>query len=353
MEKKLELLLYMLSLHGRSTSKFLSEVVLRHCKSDRKGLSPEVVKAKGLDIYPNRDTSIDDLISYAINNGLIDLVKGARGDDYIDFTDKGLEYTKAFLTNNFCSAYIAYEKQLNEGLKGYRLPLESLQIMKLFWSKVEVGDAINTYLKPNAVFQDVKAYTEQLFRDRLAIDVDNKVVFNLFPKLFVPIDMIDKKVNLTIEGVDTPINMVVNKPYPNKRYFVAGMKIDKSHTASGIYPIVETKDSFPKHLKIKLIWEIQDVLTVIHYLDLTFAFTGDIGNMFCTEQHFNQCCFINSFDLTTYVENEKEFYRDRTIEYETEHSNKTITISEKATLNNAPIEYFHHYMFDSHAITIG
>lgn len=321
----------------------LEEDTIRECKTMRKKLSKEEAENRGYNIFEKKKPCIKDLVDYCYDRKFIKLKcnDSVECEDF-QLTVKGEIYLQNAYTNKFCPEYKEFEIEVNRLMKEYNKPLlEEMQIMKLFRSGYTAEKAVSYYKEWNKYNLKTRQYQEYILKKsgHNLNTFDNKYIFHLYPKLFVPYELMNSKVTLKVEGVDVPENLTVLKPVPNKRYYIAGLSFGKEKSAIGFYPVVKSKEEFPKKLEIKLIWNINDTYTIEHVLKLKFRLSDEPGNLFSTYQHFSGCCRLNRFGIVTYFKDETAFsYDNRDLIYKVSNDGRYTEITERAILNNFPME---------------
>jgi len=191
------------------------------------------------------------------------------------------------------------------------------------------------------------AYQNELLSLSFGDSWKEKYIFNLVPKLFLPVKLMNESVSLHIEGIDIKEKIQIAKPFPNKRYFVAGCKVNNLQF-SGFYPIIGDKDNFPKTLKLALHWYINNKLRIVHRINLIFDLTEGNGFLFSTCQEFTRSVNLNSVDLATYMGEDEELWMFHNVNFGYSRGGKQY-IYEEATLQNYPFEIHHgHYFADKY-----
>lgn len=329
----------------------LVKEVLRECKLNRKDLSVEMIKEKGFDIYERKKTPISKVFQYALDNHYIEPVKelSSYGDIQFRISLEGKEYLNSFLTDNYCNDYMIFKKNIEEELIKAKKPLiKEIVIMNAYWNGRNVNEFVERYKewgKYERLNRDYHmyvlsnwGYSEQ--------DLKDKYIFNFTPRLFVPYSAINSEVSLEIKGVDMPSNMNIMKPYPNKRYFVAGVVFQDAKAVNGFYPIIEGKETFPKTKEIQLIWDIKGGMKVIHNLNISFEITDGEGYLLSSKQHFLRNIAKDEFDVTTNVEERESYNLNRHPKYILKGN--VLRIFEDIKLVNFPFEVHHASGADSY-----
>jgi hypothetical protein len=338
MQKELIHVLSRLSFYSSPiTYKRLMEEVITDSKRLRNGLSKLEIDERGLNIYEKRGARVFDLIEFAVEAGHIVIIV-LLGERTLLITPEGIEALICEYTNNRSSDFNSFESQINQAMKERKEPgLESLHVAAFFYKGFSVEKVVDLYKEKSAYREEREAY----HRHMIALtgkDLSKELfVFHFNPKIFVPVEFVNEKVELVIEGFEVPNAMILTKPYLNKRYTVAGVQIGKEKSASGFYPIIGKKEDFSKQFEVTMKWLIGKKLTVIHRLLISFDFGEGLGNLFSTEQYLSRSNNLPSFNLTTYSEINPEFWRDRNVTKVYDLNTNTFIIEEIATLNLFPI----------------
>ncbi|MFF2531629.1 hypothetical protein ACFVS2_22245 [Brevibacillus sp. NPDC058079] len=339
MNKSLANLLIRSSYYGSPIEeKRLLKDVLENSKRERKNLTKEEIEKRGLQVYEKKNNRVSDLLEEAINEGLIKRYT-TNDEPKVFITKEGLDYLFNFYTNHQSYDFELYEKNLNDVMREKQgLELKRLQTAALYWRGYSVEDAAHIYLKHNCYREEIQAYHHYLLQEFGVNFEEDMYIFHMIPKLFVPIDWVNEKVSLTIEGIETPSNLILTKPYPNKRYTVAGLKIGKVKTAAGFYPIIANKDTFPKELDVTLHWTVGNTMKVIHKIHIDFEMSDHGGNLFSSEQHLSRSSKLNELHLTTYVQPDRSFWRERQHNLSLANGFEELLIEERVALTHFPIE---------------
>ncbi|OME78677.1 hypothetical protein BK120_23345 [Paenibacillus sp. FSL A5-0031] len=238
MHNPLTYLISLLESFDTFTDHKLSEMLLRWAKDERKGKKKAEIQERGLRIYTDEDCEA--LIEEALNLQLIVVTDITEHGRKLQLTHEGRLTLDIHLTDNFSAAYKKYEEEFNSiFVLARQLPLPKISIMKFFHSRQDIHTITEHFTKCTTSKKVVVAYHEHLLEETTGVEInslsDEHYVFHLAPRLFVPIDLIGKKVTLDILGLKEPVKLAVSSPYPNKRYYIAGMKKGRMNTASGFY----------------------------------------------------------------------------------------------------------------------
>lgn len=291
----------------------IQEIVLETCRIERKTCSPVEFKDKGLAIYSKRGLSFDDLCQYAIEKKWVE----ERGEN-LRLTEAGKGYYHEILTDNYSEAYIAYLQEIHEAFDEKQMVRpERINIMASFARGRPSSDIMEWFSQPNRVGELSKAYHLSVLKEMGYPEemLEGHVVFQLIPELFLATsnDMKEAEVTLTVKGIDKPLNLVITRPYLNKRYAVGGLAIGRHVANVGFYPLIARKDQFPDELKLELLWEIggKDGFCINHQLHITFDKERDTGNLYSTHQQLVKSSEIPSLSLTTYLPEDENLLKGR------------------------------------------
>lgn len=276
--------------------------LLERFKSKRRGLKYEEIKARGLNIYPRKETTIDELFEQVKLHDWMVEVMSETGEIEVKLTDKGYEYLISKLTNDFSDEYNSF---INEAAtlftKKDETAIKPLHLAKMFHSNNSLFD-VEKYLEKGEIAKEMEHYHKASL-NALSLDIaPGEYVFNLFPKLYLPEDGLIGDVSLSINGVSLqhPIRLI--RPYPNKRYVVAGIETDQGMT--GIYLKTKGLDE-----RIQLRWTIGDGRELYHTIKVRFC--PDKGRFFSTCQRFVRSSALPTFDVISIFEPDTFFTQDR------------------------------------------
>ncbi|MBP1308826.1 hypothetical protein JOD82_001846 [Paenibacillus sp. 1182] len=333
--------------------KRIQEEVLRDCREKRVGLTREEIIGQGLNIYEKRGVKISTVIDEAIHEDLVRVYSFRENSREIMITPKGIESMMKTYTSDFWSDFLSFENELrNKTEELSELPLKRMLVASLYWQGKTVEYICQHYFKMNHYHKSILGYHEYLLHHFGYESIKDKQIFHFQPKLFLPKRWMNERVTLEMEGIDTPEQMILMKPYPNKRYVVAGCKFGKEKTSAGFYPIISDRDSFPEKLDVTLRWTVGDKMTVVHHLLIEFKTLGHDGNLFSSEQRISRNSNVDSFNLTTFTEQDEQLCRGRKQRYFTlftlENRNREYIIQEKVTLTNFPMHLHATFHADRH-----
>ncbi|WPS85521.1 hypothetical protein SMD22_00235 (plasmid) [Brevibacillus halotolerans] len=311
--------------------------VLEDCKRERKDLTKKEIIDRGLNIYEKQGVRVSQLLEEAINRDLIKAYIYDVTRRRVVITQNGIDFLFNFYTDNQSSEFLAYEQNFNQIFREKEeLELDRFQIAVLYWRGHSVEESANMYLKHSCYRQEIQAYHRHLLQHFGTECIEGKYIFHFMPKLFLPIDWMDEEISLSIEGVETPSHIILTKPYTNKRYIVAGVKIGKEKTSAGFYPIIADRDTFPKHFDFTLRWSVGGAIEIIHKLHIDFEKSDHGGNLYSSEQHLSRSSKLDELHLTTFVE--REFWRDRQTKFYLSNIFDELVIEEDVTLTNFPMK---------------
>lgn len=352
MDKALANLLRQLGLYEGTPimeERILKEVLI-NCKRERKNLSKDEIKEKGLNIYEKQGIRVSELLNEAINRGLADSLYNNYGERKVFISREGTDFLTRFYTNDFSCEYMQFEKEINQLMREHEeLELVQLQLASLFWDGQTVKSVYDSYTD-STVQKESAAYHNYLLEMNGVKDKKDQYIFHFMPKLFLPIEWIStevKNIVLQIEGIKTPSEMILTKPYPNTRYVVAGRKFGREKTSAGFYPIIAAKEDFPEELDITLRWSIGEYTHIVHKLRINFAFDDHAGSFFSTEQRLSRQSKLDEFSITTFFEDDIELYGDRDYSYQIKEPDE-IVIEENVKLTHFPIKLHSAFHADSH-----
>ncbi|MGG1021158.1 hypothetical protein ABE151_17525 [Bacillus paralicheniformis] len=348
----------------------LMKEVLRDCKIERKKLRKDLaqgkdhyknaIKEKGINIFEKQGIRVSELLNEAISMNLVEVHISDYGERKVLISGEGRDFLTHIYTNDFSDEYLQFEKEVNRKMKDAgELELRESQLASLFWYGWNVKDVCDHYLEKDTFQKEMEEYHKYLLKLYGVKDLEGKYVFHFIPNLFLPVHLFKiraENVTLNIEGVKMPSGLILTKPYPNKRYVVAGMKFDKEKTSAGFYPIIAADEEFPRKLDITLRWSIEEQIQIIHELSIQFLFDDHAGNFFSSEQHLSRESKLDEFSLTTFVDEDFEPWGDRNElwgdrNYSFHYNNPDeIVIKENVTLSHFPIKlhssFFGDYHFD-------
>lgn len=290
----------------RSTQKdaFIKKV-LSSAKNLRKDLSKEGAIEKGVNIYEKREVSIHSIIEHLVKLNLISIK-----NEQIFLLQKGYDYILKTYTDNNSPDYQAYRKEVLEFLsERNETEFTEEMIAKLFFRKNTLEDIKSLYFDGHN--DSIAAYHSFVIKSMGKEIKEDSFIFHLSPQIFLPMELIDEKISLVLEGIDVHSNPIIGKPVPNIRYSYAGTKLNKTAIYSGFYPIITTKQLFPKEQKIIMKWNIGDFLEVIHKINIKFEF--DKGNFFSTIQSLSRDNRLDYLKLVTTLNDDDDFGRNRNI----------------------------------------
>lgn len=325
------------------------EEVLRDAKTGREGLSKNEIAEKGLNIYEKRGVSIADLISEALNLGYARSSTHHKNGQMLEITQAGYDFLMSLYTNNYSPEYFEFSRELNQILKeSGSIPLEERHEAALFCSGASPQEASERYLEPSGYSEEIEAYHNFLLNTMNKSVGENDVVFHFIPKLFLPKEWMTENITFDIDGVEIPDDgLFLTLPYRNKRYVVPGVKHGDVRSTAGFYPIIAPRENFPKETVIILHWEIEGRVKVSHKIHIKFEFADHPGNFFSSEQNLSRSNRIPVLNLTTYVEQSPEFWKDRLKAFSSPNP-KEYLIEERVTLTNFPCSLHSAFHSDRH-----
>ncbi|MFY0519288.1 hypothetical protein ACOMCU_15895 [Lysinibacillus sp. UGB7] len=298
--------------------------VLSAAKYLRKDLKKAEAIEQGLNIYQKRELSIHSIMDHLVQMDMVSIIH-----KQILLLPKGYEYLQNIYTDNYSAAYQAFRKEVLELLK-QRNETEFTEdmISRLFFRKHSLDDISKIYFdKSNDAIAEFHSYIIKSMGKQIE---DDSFVFHFCPQIFLPDEYIDENITLEVAGLDVSNNIIVGRPYPNKRYAVAGTKFNNTAIFSGYYPVITRKDKFPQAKKITMHWNVGNVLKVIHSITVKFNF--DRGNFFSTDQSLSRGNSLKYLKLITTFEDDGYFEENRN--FKRRQIGNEIYIEEDVTLTS-------------------
>lgn len=302
--------------------------VLSFAKQLRKDLNKSEIREKGLNIYDKREQSIHSIMEHLVELELISIIDGQ-----VNLLSKGFDYIMNIYTDDFSASYLQYRKEVLDFLEQRNeTDFTEEMIAKLYFGKNSLEDIQRIYFYES---KDLVAEFHSFIIDALnQRRNEDSFVFHFCPRIFLPYEYSDEKISLDIEGIEiSNDDIFIGRPYPNRRYAVAGMKLNNTPIFSGFYPIISAKDQFPQEKKIIMKWDIGETLKVIHSINVKFSF--DRGNFFSTYQSLSRGNSLDYINLVTTIEDEGYFKDNRNPMIKTKVNE--IFIEEDVTLTSFPM----------------
>lgn len=317
----------------------IRESVLDYCKQKRKGLTKEEILEKGLNIFEKRETSIDKLIAELTAEGLIQRDNANKHD--IRLSEKGLACLMDIYTEHYSPSYLQFEKEISDLAEKWEEPnFQKLHVASLFYNQRSIVEVESMYFIQKS---SVKEKSEKTHLDALTLRgytaSSGQYVLHLLPRLFLSVEDMNEKVELSIEGIDVPNSFVLGKPYPNKRYVVGGIKEGKKKKFLDFYPIIASKEEFPKEKVIIFHWKLGNGKEYIHQIHLTFHM--DKGFLFSTNQSLNRSSDVPYINVTTITEPLERLSKNKDIKFEEEENR--LYIKERVMLTSVPFHLHSNY----------
>lgn len=331
-------LLSMLETYEQLTDQQIKEMLLRWAKKERKGKTNAEIRERGLTIFHQEDAA--QIIETALNENLVSIIENTEITQKMILSNEGKLTLAIFLTNNFSEAYKEYAQKFDNLLEiASEPPYSKLKVMKFFHANANPETIVSGKFQKEKSQNLSVDYHKNLIRDVAGhkdIEEDD-YIFHLTPRLYVPRDLMGSRVSIEIMGLDEPVNLMVTTPYPNKHYYIAGMKKGRRNTASGFYPIICKREDFPLIKEITFHWVINNDIRIDHHLEIEFQFTNLYGHLFSTEQQFTRSiAAIDNFTLNTSIE--RESYHNRNAKVIVHDIYNHFEIQEKVKLTNFPME---------------
>ncbi|MEB9507588.1 DUF5514 family protein [Bacillus anthracis] len=314
--------------------------VLEVFRKKRKGLTSVEIKERGLNVYSKRGISFFELVKIAEERGLITREINVREDEreivILKGTKKGKDFLRRFYTDNYSNEFIEFNNQVSVLFEKYgELELAPNQIEYLFWrGDYPVSEIERTYLN-NQYDKEHENHVVEFHEYLSGIKVENlkddEFVFHFSPKLFLPDDWFYAPVSLEIEGVEIVKPLVLNRPYPNHRYIVAGFDKDNGIVSHGFYWIKSKEELLNNPVEITLNWLVGNK-KITHKIDLEFQFGKHNGKLFSNAQSLTRNTKLKQFEIKTDI-SKVDIHEDKFMFYDQE------------VLTNFPVEK--HSYFDA------
>ncbi|MEK4593622.1 MULTISPECIES: DUF5514 family protein [unclassified Bacillus (in: firmicutes)] len=326
---------------GINTEEVVMERVLGCFRKLRKGLTNIEIKEKGLNVYSKRGISFVELVQEGINQNLIScIVAWEDGKEIKELkrTKEGTDFLRKFYTNNYSVGFIEFNKQVNALFKEYgELELDPIQIEYLYWrgdhpiSEIEKTYINNPY---NSEYENkIVEFHEYLSEIKSENLKDDEFIFHFSPKLFLPETWFHAPVRLEIKGLEIQNTIVLNRPYPNKRYVVAGVEKDNGIISHGFYWVKNKKELINNHIEVKLNWFVGKRKKITHKIDLSFQFGEHKGKLFSNDQCLSRNTKLKQFEIKTDL-SKVDVYEDEFLLYD------------KADLTHFPMEKHSYFAAD-------
>ncbi|MEB9380248.1 DUF5514 family protein [Bacillus cereus] len=317
-DKTLGYLLNEITEHGTNTEQAVMERVLGCFRKLRKGLTNMEIKEKGLNVYSKRGVSFVELVKEGTNRNLISseiVVRGEGGKiKELKRTKEGIDFLRKFYTDNYSVNFMEFNKQVNALFKKHgELVLDPKQIEYLYWrgdhpvSKIEKTYINNPYDSEHE--NEVVEFHEYLSGIKNENLKDDEFIFHFAPKLFLPEEWFHAPVRLEIEGITIQNTVVLNRPYPNKRYVVAGFEKDNGIISHGFYWIKNKEELINNCVQIKLNWFVGKRKKITHKIDLRFQFGEHNGKLFSNDQSLRRNTKLKQFEIKTDI-SKVDLYED-------------------------------------------
>ncbi|PAE87760.1 DUF6012 family protein [Shouchella clausii] len=326
------------SIHTHSIS--LDQVtrrILDGAKLKRKALSKQEITKYGLNIYPKSGVRVEDLIDWLITNNDIEVDQGR--EKKVRITPQGVQHLMELYTDHHCAAFIAYRDQVNDlTQRRNETDFDPVHVATMFYRQWSLSQIEQLYFTSEKSIQvEMQAYHEYALSQFGLKTDDDDFLFHLAPKLFLSEEEVLENIRLDVIGVDLgPHPVILDRPYPNKGYVVAGTKIGNETFTTGFYPIIDPKGAFPDELDIQYRWTIGKNKEIVHDIHIQFEF--DRGNLFSTEQSLCRSNDLPNVRLATFPKNIRR-----------KPSNTgSLHIREEATLTSFPAHLHFAFYADKH-----
>lgn len=344
--------------NGVTDKNFIIKNFLNYCKEKRKGLTQEEIKRNGFNVYKKRGISVYSLVEDAIKIGFVKeeyFCPRHEKDVHLILTPKGRNRLFNIYTNNNCDDYLVFKDKVKSLTENMKEPeLESSLIAYFYWKGKSLDEISSSLGRSSSTERFSKAYHQYLLKTVLQKTYsENDYIFHLEPQLFLSREDMYEDVHLEVDvsGINQNYpNVVLNRPYPNKRYSVAGFIEEKQKYLTGFYPIIAPKENFPEQIQVVYHWFIGEYKEVIHKINIQFHF--DKGHLFSTRQRLIRSSNLPKFEITTVTKEDKDlFYRlkDVDIDVETKDDKIIEMINEDITLISFPM-YLHQLNYGNQSI---
>lgn len=314
-----------ISSYGPHDEKSVMDRVLNLFSEARKGLTNIEIKEKGLNVYIKRGIRYIILIEEAKKRNLIFIEKVVMEDEeeiaVLKRTKEGEDFLRGFYTDNYSTDFMEFNKQVNTLFKKHgELELDPKQIEYFYWrGDYSVSEIENTYI--NNPYNDVGDDTSEFHQYLSGIQVgnlkDDEYIFHFAPKLFLPDEWFYAPVELEIEGIEIPRTLVINRPYPNQRYVVAGFNMDNGIISHGFYWVKNKEDLLNNPVEITLNWFVGKRKKIIHKINLAFQFGEHKGKLFSNAQSLTRNTKLKQFEIKTDI-SKVDVYEDEFLFYDQE-----------------------------------
>ncbi|MEK4297364.1 DUF6012 family protein [Paenibacillus sp. FSL R5-0914] len=347
MERETSTMLYFLSnLHPfglKLTESFIIQTILERAKRERKDKSNKEIYSQGLNIFKDKKNKrVSDLIEEALQKGYLTIIGWQDDQRIFTMTEEGLLELAIYWTDGFSEQYKSFALEVNRLFEKVKSPAPPIiTIMKLYKNNYTLDKVYSNFIQEVDTRGHIsREYHSHLLNEFAGVsDVpDSYYMFHLAPKLYVPCELQGKKVTLEIQGIDTPENLVISSPFPNKSYYAAGLKNGRKKSSFGFYPIIASKETFPEELEILLRWRIEEELLLDHQLNIKFDFMNHEGNLFSSDQRFSRSAKMNEFSLVSSAINSDIFSKNRKTDVVVKDIFNHFELRESISLSNFPVE---------------
>lgn len=347
MERETSTMLFFLSnLHPfgiKLTEPFIIQRILERAKRERKDKSNKEIYSQGLNIFKDKKNKrVSDLIDEAIQKKYLSIIGWQEDQRIFTMTEEGLLELVVYWTDGFSEKYKSFDIEVNKLFEKAKSPAPpKITIMKLYKNNYTLEKVYSNYIQKDDTRRYIsREYHSHILNEFAGItDVPSSYyIFHLAPKLYVPCELQGKNVTLEIHGIDTPENLVISSPFPNKSYYAAGLKNGRKKSSFGFYPIIANKETFPEELGILLRWRIEDELLLDHQLNIKFDFMNHEGNLFSSDQRFSRSANMNEFYLVSSAINSDIFSKNRKIDVVVKGIFNHFELRESISLSNFPVE---------------
>ncbi|MGM1023202.1 MAG: hypothetical protein ACQEXV_22450 [Bacillota bacterium] len=319
----------------------MKETVLSAAKHARGGNTTQKIKQMGANIFPQKEFSIDRVVEDALAQGLIELNSWDGSGRRFQISPDGILSLTVFWTNHFCEEYKELYQDVMQMFEEAQLqPLDKVAIMRLYHAGESKDSIYKKYIHRHEIDQyHAESYHRHLIKEYANIPEikETDYVFHFAPRFFTPSHLIGEKVELEINGVKSPPNLIISSPYTNKRYYAAGLKKGRIKSCFGMYPIVAAKEDFPESIDISLRWLVESDFKLDHHIKINFDFRDTKGQLFSSDQKVVHNMKNNGFHLTSFTNQDSYIKGNREAKVIIHDIIDHYEIREEATLSNIPM----------------
>ncbi|MBU4642991.1 DUF5514 family protein [Bacillus toyonensis] len=328
--------------YGTNDERAVMKRVLECFRKARKGLTSTESKEKGLNVYSKRGISFTELLEEAKIRNLIasELVVQDNEEKVtvLKRTKEGGDFLRKFYTDNYSFDFMEFNEKVTALFRNQgELELDPKQIEYLYWrGDYPVSKMEETYLNDpydSEYENEIVEFHEYLSGIKIENLKDDEYIFHFAPKLFLPDKWFYAPVKLEIEGIEIPKALVINRPYPNQRYVVAGFDKDNGIISHGFYWVKNKEELLNKPIEITLNWYVGKRKKITHKINLAFQFGEHKGKLFSNDQSLTRNTKLEQFEIKTDI-SKVDVYEDE------------FSFYDQATLTNIPIKKHSYFSAD-------